>query len=179
MAAPHSPYRESSPPKDRVEGGPALARDDTGMVWSWVFLGSVLVPVLIFMACTSVLGGGGVAATPERGGTASFGETFEYSDGLAVHTELGGDRVATLVTITVTNGTDRSLDGAAIRTVATVDGGPTDRAAGSDGLPPRNIRPGGSLTFTQAFAVPSGTAGSVQVAVRHGLREPVFFSGPK
>lgn len=191
MSAPHLPYRESPPPGYRAGYAPAPLHDNAGLVWPWVFLGAVLTPVLLFMACTAVLGSASTTpgAAPDKGGEALFGETFHYSNGLAVvasvprpyqprnEFELGRDQAAVAVTFTVTNATEESVNMGLFRANATFAGSPAPQAAAADLFPTQDVPSGRSLTVTQAFVVPPSAKGPFQVAVRHGFKEPIYFNG--
>jgi hypothetical protein len=169
----------------------AAVRDGTGLMWPWLFLGTVLIPVLFFMTSTAIFGGADESsAAPSKRAQTSFGETFRYPDGLAIFAsapisyqprsplELGPRDAAVAVSFTITNGTEQPISTGTLRTSAVFNGGPAIQVAASQHFPTQDIPPGSTLTVTEGYVVPPGAAGTFEVAVRQGLKDPVFFKGP-
>jgi hypothetical protein len=190
MSVPDTRYRERPPPGYGV--GPAAAyRDGTGLAWPWLFLGTVLTPVLFFMTSTAILGGAAEpSAAPAKGAQTSFGDTFRYPDGLAIFAsapipyqprgplELGPRDAAVAVSFTITNGTEEPISTGTLRTSAVLNGAPAIQVAGTEPFSAQDIPPGSTLTVTKGFVVPPSSAGTFEVAVRQGLKDPVSFKGP-
>ena len=159
-------------------------------IWPWVLLALVLIPVLLFAACTALVGGAVKSVDDARkGGTVNIGQTFSYASGLALtvsapepFTEsnpyiVSRDEAAYEVTVTIKNGTKDPVGAALITTNVTVNSTPAEQIFDGNSLPTQDIAVGQQLQEPIRFKVKKTTRGPLQVAVTDTFNEPVFFTG--
>jgi hypothetical protein len=182
------PY--GSPPQGYAQGPPVVAPRKRRRVWPWVLLTVVLVPVLLFVGCTALVGGAVSSVQAQRaGGTVKIGETFTYPSGFALTVSplaphkstnpyiVGADETAYQGTVTMVNGTKSSVGAALLTINATVGSTAAERLF--DGLPltSADVPPGQKLDVPFQIKVKRGTTGDLRISVTAELNEPVYFTG--
>ncbi len=174
---PYPPQQWGPPPKRRK-------------VWPWVLLAAVMIPILGFVACAALVGTAVNQVEENRqGGTVAIGETFTYKSGLAITvaqpTPYDADNEFIVsdketgyeATVTVVNGTDKSVGAVLISINATVNSAPAQQIFTDNAIPTQDIAPGQKLAIPFRFKVPAGTTGPMQIAVTDTFNEPIFFTG--
>ena len=172
------------------EPAPVLVAPKRRKVWPWVLLAIVMIPILLFVACTALVGGAVKSVDDARkGGTVKIGETFTYASGLALtvaqpkpfdpdnqfivdpRKEAGYE-----ATVTVANGTKSPVGVSLILINATVNNAPAEQVF-TESIPDQQIQVGQKLAVPFRFKVKKGTTGDLQIAVTDTFNEPVFFTG--
>lgn len=184
---PYPPHPGGYPPAYGQPGYPPKARR---RVWPWLLLGLVMVPVLLFVACTALVGGAISSVDKAReGGTVAIGETFTYASGVGITVapptpytsdnqfEVAAGETAFEAAVTVVNGSDKPVSASLISKNATVNGAPAQEVFGSATFATQDIAPGQQLVLAFRFKVKEGTTGPLQIAVTDTFNEPVFFTG--
>ena len=87
-----------------------------------------------------------------------------------------GERVYQVV-VAVNNPTDKAISSSDFTITATVDGVPVEAVQPAGGPVDQLIEPNVQLNIPFLFKVKDGMTGPLQVTVRGGDREPVYFNG--
>lgn len=158
-------------------------------VWPWVLLTVVLVPIIVLVSCTALVGGAVKSIDDSRkGGTVKIGDTFTYKSGLALNVAtptpydaknqftVGQGEVAYESIVTITNGTGKPVAATLITMNATLAGSPAQRVLDEATFPTQDIAPGQSLKVPFRFKTKAGQRGPLQIAVTDTFNEPVFFT---
>lgn len=159
-------------------------------MWPWVLLTAVMVPVLLFVGCTVLVGGAVTAAQNTRqGGTVKIGETFTYSSGLALTVSaltphkstnpyiVAKDEKAYQGVATVVNGTKGNVGAALVSINATVGNVAAERLFDSLPLTSADIAPGQRLDIPFQLKMKKTARGDLRISVTAELNEVVFFTG--
>lgn len=173
-------------------------------MWLWVLIGVLALILIFIVACTAIVGsavneatkgavpstipsgaatasGGSSSQAPASNGTAKFGDTVKYDDGIAVaitkhkngktskYSEHPGSPVTSFF-VKVTNGTSENLNGAYVSVDVTYgkDGSPADQVFDSNNFGDQisgTIGKDKSKTGEYSFAVPIKERGDVTVEV--------------
>ncbi len=184
---PYPPGHNHYPPQQYAPMAPPALRR---RVWPWVLLTIVLVPVLLFVGCTALVGGAVTSVQNARqGGTAKIGETFTYGSGLALTVSplaphrssnpymVAKDETAYEGTITMVNGSKNNVGSALLTINATVGNVAAESLFDGIGLTSADLPPGQTLKVPFQFKVKKGAVGDLRISVAADLNEPVFFTG--
>lgn len=149
----------------------------------------VMIPIFGAVGCAAIVGAQANQAVAEnKGGTAPFGSAFTYADGLEISAaapttytpktpgELAPGEAALAIAFTITNGTGKPISMTRFTANATFNRTPAAKVAGADAQPVQDVAPGQSITITQAFKVPPGGKGPLQIAARQDFKDAVFFN---
>lgn len=165
-------------------------------VWPYVVGGLValiLVPLITLGACAAAFSGAAKSAAnswdaDRQGGTTAWGQEFTYKSGLGLTIGIPASftpenaytlkkgQVAWQATVTVRNGTAKSVSAATVLTSATMAGKAVEEIYETT-PPSADIAPGQTLELPFQFALPKGAKGDLQISVAGMFNEPVFFNG--
>ena len=81
------------------------------------------------------------------------------------------------VVVAVNNPTDKVISSSEFTITATVDGVPVEAVHSTGGPIDQPIQPNVQLNVPFLFKVKDGTTGRLQITVRSGDREPMYFNG--
>jgi hypothetical protein len=160
--------------------GRPSAQTPTRLASRWLVVAIVAVPLLAFLA---------YFLNNTLGDTADIGETLTEKSGVELNVSspemytaddtspvTAGEKLYHVV-VAVNNPTDKVISSSEFTITATVDRVPVEAVHPTGGPINQPIQPNVQLNVPFLFKVKDGTTGRLQITVRSGDREPVYFNG--